>query len=484
MPAILVVTIGTRDLMFQTSSGFWYNIGDFKERIQVIDDLGLDQKITHRDLTEYLSDRVSQYLDRVKPVIMGKILTEQVTQIEHLYLIGTDQLPTVSERDKDTIHSCKLLEAWVKTNLSIPTEILPLGDKGTDPSNFEAMFEWWRKTWRKDIQPVAGVEIWLGLKGGVGQTSESGRISGLSLYTDRIKFFEFRQDERNNQAGNPSDYTGPFLGTNYLWDRTQQQAIKLLDRFDYAGAEELLKPYFKTKKLGAVPNLLKAGIAWNRGEFDSFLKYAKSTDALDSQHQQQSQSWWWMAYEQAYLAVVRLEQNNTVEAMLHSFRAVEGCLLIWAKETLGNHFQDNQQDSPIVLNSILESHPKLKDSFKSKKPEKRERGEMEAYALWMLISVQRGILKVSLSAALEGDFEYFWSDDCRRKRNEMSHRLGGMSEKELLSAWGEDIGDRSQWAARILACLNILTGKSFKTLQQASLFAKVQDEIQRSIEQL
>ena len=60
MTAILVATIGTRDLMFQISSGLWYSIGDFKERIQVIDDLGLDKEITHRDLTKYLSDRSDQ----------------------------------------------------------------------------------------------------------------------------------------------------------------------------------------------------------------------------------------------------------------------------------------------------------------------------------------------------------------------------------------------------------------------------------------
>jgi hypothetical protein len=493
MAAILIVTVGTRDLMFQISSGTWYNVGNnqvqgtniITEHLEVTEDLK-SQQTTQRGVTKYLQEHQDQYLDRLKPVIIGKLLIEQASQIEKLYLIGTDQHPPVRQKiiDKDSIHSCEIIKAWVEINYKIPTTIITIGPDGTSPANFEAMFEWWRKQWRTEIKPAADTEIWLGLKGGVGQTSEAGRISGLSLYGDRIKFFEFHEDEDKNQAGQPSDYSGPFLGTNYLWDRTRQQALQQLDRYDYAGAQKLLEPYSQSKKLGAIPNLLKAGIAWNRGEFDSFLKYAKSTNALDDQHQQQSQSWWWMAYEQAYLAVIRLQQNNIVEAMLHSFRSVEGCLLIWAKEMLGKHFQDNQQDSPIVLNSILESHPKLKDSFKSKKPEKRERGEIEDYALWMLISVQRGILKVSLPTALEGDFEYFWSDDCRRKRNEMSHRLGGMSERELLSAWGEDINDRSQWAARILACLNILTGKSFKTLQQASLFAKVQDEIRRSIESI
>jgi hypothetical protein len=480
MTAILIATIGTRDLMFQISSGLWYSIGDFTERVQVINDLGLDEKITHRDLTQYLSDRLDRYLDRIKPVIMGKLLTEQATQIEHLYLIGTNQLPIVKERIKDTIHSSQLMSAWVEKYLKISTTILPLGHEGTDPSNFEAMFEWWRKTWREDIQPAANLEIWLGLKGGVGQTSEAGRISGLSLYGDRIKFFEFRQDERNNQAGNPSDYSGPFLGTNYLWDRTQQQALKLLDRFDYAGAKELLEPYFHAKNLGDVPNLLEAGIAWNRGEFHVFSTLV-SANTLDSPHQAQSQTWWWMAYEQAYLAVVRLEQNNVAEAMLHSFRAVEGGLLEWAKVTLGDNFYDDRKDSPIVFKSILESHStkKLREIFKNKKI---DGGEIEPHVAWMLVSVQRAILKVFLPAALKGDFDYFWSKDCKNIRNRLSHRLGGISELELLSAWGEDLQDRSQWQLRLLACLNILTGQSFESLDRACLFTSIHDRIRSSIE--
>ena len=490
MTAILIATIGTRDLMFQISSGDWFNIGDDRmqdgdiigEQAEVISDLSLS-KISYRDLTKYLLERQDQYMDRIKPVIIGKLLTERATQIDKLYLIGTDQPIDVSQRSKDTIYGCELIKAWVEKNYQIPTMVVSLGTDGTNPSNFEAMFEWWRKTWCTEIDPPIDREIWLGLKGGVGQTSEAGRISGLSLYGDRIQFFEFHQNEKHNRAGNPSAYSGPFLGTNYLWDRTQQQALKLLDRFDYAGAEELLKPYLQTKNLGAVPNLIKAGIAWNQGEFDSFLKYAKSTNILNPSQQKQSQTWWWMAYEQAYLGVIRLEQNNTVEAMLHSFRAIEGGLLEWARANLGDNFKDNGRDSPIVLDSILESHPKLKDDFKSKNAEKRGRGELEQHVLWMLISVQRGILKGSLPAALEGGFEYFWSDDCRKKRNKLSHRLGGISKREVLSAWGEDIKDPFHWDKRVVSCLNILTGQSFESLHEASLFAKVHDRVKQSIEQ-
>jgi hypothetical protein len=483
MTAILVATIGTRDLMFEVSSGDWYNIGDFQERIQVIESLGLDKEITHRDLTKYLLDRSDKYLDRIKPAIIGKLLVEKVDQITQLYLIATDQATDVPQRDKDSIYSCQLIEAWVKKYYPLPneTKIISLGIDRTNPADFEAMFDWWRRTWRKEIAPSSQVKIWLGLKGGVGQTSEAGRISGLSLYGDRIEFFDFYEDNIQNRTGAPSNYSEPFLGTNYLWDRTKQQAIRSIDRFDYAGAKELLAPYFEIKKLGAVADLLEAGIVWNRGEFQNFFDLAKSI--LTTDRQQQGQTWWWMAYEQAYLAVVRLEQNSLTEAMLHSFRSLEGCLLEWAKENIGDNFEDNQRDAPRVLQEILTTHPKLKDSFKSKNAEKRARGELEVYAKWEQDSVKKEILKVSLPGALNGNFKSFWSNDCKNTRNKLSHRLGGISETELLNAWGTDLQDRSQWEARILACLNILTGQSFESLDRASLFARVHDRIRRSIEE-
>jgi hypothetical protein len=484
---ILVATIGTRDLMFQATSGIWYNVGNDRlrenesitEKLEVLYDLNLSETTTYRDLTKHLLENRDRYLDRLKPVIIGKLLAEESQQIKQLYLIGTDQLSEVTQRTSDTIHTCHLIKNWAEKKYGISTTIIPLGQDGTSPANFEATFAWWRKIWNTVIDASNDSEIWLGLTGGVGQTSESGRISGLSLYGERIQFFEFHQNNRKNQAGNNSDYSGPFLGTNYLWDRTRQQALGTIDRFDYAGAKELLEPYFHTKNLGDVATLLRAGIAWNRGEFQDFLDEARSILT----EQQQGQTWWWMTYEQAYLAVVRLEQNNVAEAMLHSFRSIEGGLLEWAKANLGDNFVDDGKDSPIVLDSILDNYPKLRAIFRSKDAGKRARGEIETHALWMPISVQREILKKFLPTALEGDFKYFWSDDCKKTRNGLSHRLGGISEDELFKAWGDDIQDRSQWQSRILACLNILTEKSFSTLNQASLFARVHDRIRKSIEE-
>jgi hypothetical protein len=479
MTAILVVTIGTRDLMFQSESGTWYNIGNDRpqkditiEQFEVAHDLKLPEGSTYREITKHLADNQDEYLDRLLPVIIGKLISDQAAQIQQLFLIGTDQPISVKQREKDSMHSCELIKSWVEKKHHISTTILPLCKDGTSPADFEGMFQWWRKTWQKEISPPDDIEIWLGLAGGVGQTSEAGRISGLSLYGDRIKFFNFRQDDTRNRAGYPSEYSEPFLGTNYLWDRTRQQAIGLLARYDYAGVQELLKPYTK----GALPNLLRAAVAWNQGEFDSFLRFAKSTNVLNKSTQ--SDNWWWMAYEQAYLAIIRLEQDNTSEAMWHSFRAVEGGLFEWAKIKIGSNFREQHKGFPEVLSSLKDSYPE--QSLQLKIALEKARGD-KPNARWQG-PLRREILEILNEESQQVDFQCFWSEDCQNARNRLSHRLGGISKKEVVNAWGTN--DSSQWAARILACLNILTGKSFKTLQEASLFAKVQDEIKRSIELL
>ena len=144
----------------------------------------------------------------------------------------------------------------------------------------------------------------------------------MSFFGDRILFYEFRQNYKANRKGIPSDYSEPLPGSNYLWDRTQQQVLKLLERYDYAEALDLLKPYKdkEPSKFTNLSKLIEAGIKWNQGQFDKFYGLSKSSMS----NIPPTNNFWWMAYEQAYLAVVRLEQQNTTEALFHSFRAVEG----------------------------------------------------------------------------------------------------------------------------------------------------------------
>lgn len=151
--------------------------------------------------------------------------------------------------------------------------IFSIGRNDENPSNFEEMFRWWQQVWKENIKPQTDQPILLCLKGGVGQTSEAWRISGLSSYGNDIKFYEFIPTPHDKKKGISSDYTVPFLGTNYLWDRTRQQALQLLERYDYAGLQNLVKPYYEQnkQKWKETYALIKSGVSWNQGQFEDFF---------------------------------------------------------------------------------------------------------------------------------------------------------------------------------------------------------------------
>ncbi|MDF5713706.1 MAG: hypothetical protein PUP93_07395 [Rhizonema sp. NSF051] len=484
MTAVLIATIGTRDLMFQISSGTWYNIGDDRmrnadiigEQAEVISDLSLST-ITYRDLTKYLLDNITTFRGRIKPAIIGKFLCEQATQIEKVYLMATDQKEEVQEREKDTIYASELIKDWIVNEFhhinTDAVEIITLGLDDINPSNFEQMFHWWRKTWRHKINIEANQSIWVCLKGGVGQASEASRISGLSLYGDRIQFFEFKQNTQANRVGIPSDYSEPFLGTNYLWDRTQQQALKLLNRYDYAEVYDLLLPYFQQPNsgFGAVPNLLKAGMAWNQGQFKSFFSLAKSFVKIA---EQVKDTYWLIAYEQAYLGVIRLQQQNTIEAMLHSHRSIEGLLYLWAINSFPNNVKERQNQYPSLKRSIIQTYSSLNRHFYNSQGH-----QLEEIAL--LGQILEDLLTTAIpKTAISLDLKVFWTS-ARTMRNTLSHRLGGLAEKEVFEAW--DVTNSEQWQKRVLNCLNLVTKQSFKSLSQASVFDKIHNQVVAAIAQ-
>lgn len=481
MKSVLIATIGTRDLMFQITSGKWFNVGDDRmqngeiigEQAEVISDLGLND-ISFRDLTKYLLDNIKIYIDSIQPPIIGKIFNDRASEIEKVYLIATDQKEAVTQREKDTLYAAMIIQQWIIHNFSHlhheNVTIIPLGQDGINPSNFEEMFNWWRQTWRNKISIDQNQFIWICLKGGVGQTSEAARISGLSFYGNSILFFEFKQNTLANRSGIPSDYSGPFLGTNYLWDRTQKQALKLLESYDYAETYDLLKPYFQQSpsNFGAIPNLLKAGIAWNQGQFEKFLPLAKSSIKIPN-----IQGRLWMAYEQAYLGVIRLEQLNTTEAMLHSYRAIEGLLYWWAADSFPNDVEERENRYPLIKDSILQKYPSLKTYFNKEEVHKKE-ANLEGKLL-------EDLLCVALPATITSiDFRAFWYS-AKKARNYFSHRLGGLAEKEVFNAWGNDIINSEQWQKRIINCINLVTGKSPKTLSEASLFDKLHSQVIEAI---
>ncbi|MFB2803958.1 MULTISPECIES: hypothetical protein [Microcystis] len=114
---ILVATIGTRDLMFQVTTGDWYNIGDDRmkgyilgEQIEVVSDLALTEKSSFREISQYLWENVQYYGNQVKPVILGKLLEDKINDLEKVYLVVTDQNETVKERENYSLYSGELIK--------------------------------------------------------------------------------------------------------------------------------------------------------------------------------------------------------------------------------------------------------------------------------------------------------------------------------------------------------------------------------------
>ncbi len=476
MKSILVATIGTRDLMFQVTTGDWYNIGDDRmkgdilgEQIEVVSDLALTEKSSFREISQYLWENIEYYGDQVKPVILGKLLEDKINDLEKVYLVVTDQNETVKEREKDTLYSGELIKYWLnKLNSDLVVNILYIGRNDENPSNFEEMFRWWQQVWKENIKPQPDQPILLCLKGGVGQASEASRISGLSFYGNDIKFYEFIPTPSNNQKGISSDYTGPFLGTNYLWDRTRQQALQLLERYDYAGLQNLVKPYYEQnkQKWKETYALIKSGVSWNQGQFEDFFQSASFS--FNNQQKEQHQQYWWMAYEQAYTAVVRLKQKNTTEAMLHSFRAVEGLIYECLKHEFKDYMVNSEYTYSSLKSSVLTKYPDLSILFVN--------GTNKTDILLDSRNQQR-VIELSINV----DLKDWGSAELRNHRNRLSHKLGGISEGELYQAWGKDTYNQKDWEKRILNCLNLITEKKFNYLWQGSLFASIHQRVLTAI---
>jgi len=485
MKSILVATLGTRDLMFQVTNGDWYNIGDDRmkgdilgEQIEVVSDLALTEKSSFREISQYLWENIEYYGDQVKPVILGKLLEDKINDLEKVYLVVTDQNETVKEREKDTLYSGELIKYWLnKLNSDLVVNILYIGRNDENPSNFEKMFRWWQQVWKENIKPQPDQPILLCLKGGVGQASEASRISGLSSYGNDIKFYEFIPTPYNNQKGISSDYTGPFLGTNYLWDRTRQQALQLLERYDYAGLQNLVKPYYEQnkQKWKETYALIKSGVSWNQGQFEDFFQSASFS--FNNQQKEQHQQYWWMAYEQAYTAVVRLKQKNTTEAMLHSFRAVEGLIYECLKHEFKDYMVNSEYTYSSLKSSVLNKYPALKELFVNNG---NPVPEIKLDSRTQQRLIEKYIALTSPQANFK-DLKAWGSEELRNHRNRLSHKLGGISEKELFQAWGNNIHNQQDWKKRILNCLNLITENKFNYLWQGSLFASIHERVRTAI---
>jgi hypothetical protein len=270
-------------------------------------------------------------------------------------------------------------------------------------------------------------------------------------------------------------------GSKYLKEIRKKEAEALLDRHDYSGVEALIIDYPKDKD---TETLLNAAIQWNFAKFDEF---ANEVEKLSSQEFQdlvqgvkaRRHHWWWEAYEAAYLGSVRLfKQGNTVEAMFHSFRAVEGLLYKWVVTYHSDKLEDRNNGGKDIVVSRDENE----------KPKKT----YNAYGkgLYLFLDFCRTVRK-------NNDKDIWIFGNCVfDRRNELFHQLEGLQDKKaVFTEWQSseekdkrETFDEQCWKARVINCLNFIAKddlpKKFASPEEASLMVQVHEKLVKAIAQL
>jgi hypothetical protein len=320
--------------------------------------------------------------------------------------------------------------------------------------------------------------------------SSAVQFASLSSFGGKVSFLT--SNERTGVASlDPS--------SSYFESMQIQEAQKLLQNYNYVGVESVLKERLEVDDREAknILALLEVAKLWNLSKFDDDFKgKMKSLDIEDLRESAISrfnEPWaWWIAYEEAYLAVVRRKQGNIVEAFFHSFRAFEGIFAEWGKKTF-NSYIDFNRDVPYLNADVLNdpqdylSGSKLKDV---RETIKKDGGiDLELMTLCKIFKVKRSDYKQKCP-----DLITFWDNEREKRisarRNFIFHQVQGINEGQLLNFWQVDSTKEvkkqiKDWENKILNFLNFIADEQkFENWKEASLMARVHDELEKAIESL
>lgn len=340
--------------------------------------------------------------------------------------------------------------------------------------------------------------------------SSAVQFTSLANFGERVNFLI--SNERDPEL------TRFLEGSKYLKGIRKKEAETLLERHDYSGVKALISDYIKNDNYAQI--LLEAAIQWNFAKFDNFANEIQKLsdskfESLAQKVQERSQYWWWSAYEAAYLALIRLDQGNTVEAFFHSFRSIEGAFSNWGKKVFSEYINTENDRAflqPVILEStyfnnaefesdgitpknslarlkkkLLELAQKIeKSGDKNQKP----KGILLAGDdLYILFRSENPDYKSS-------NLKRFWNseDGIGEKRNKNFHQLQGLSENDVFKDW--EVSDSREWEQKILKYLNFIAKKdlveksllvefeSFKSLEDVSLMKQVHQALEKAIAEI
>jgi hypothetical protein len=190
--------------------------------------------------------------------------------------------------------------------------------------------------------------------------------------------------------------------------------------------------------------------------------------------------------------------------MFHSFRAVEGSATSWVTQKYGDHIkrdsnsskkgsQTNSRKGLQISESICSQVEGMNFWFKSDKKNKEDENKTEK-KVFVYGKVSFFILKETYRNRQNNEHIKIFFDSLNKSddgnnifdwRNNLFHQLEGLQKDELFNAWNTD---EENWPKRVLGCLNFIaqewTPEEFNSLEEASLMAKVHQELLEIISQL
>lgn len=307
-------------------------------------------------------------------------------------------------------------------------------------------------------------DIYVSHQAGTPAISSAVQFITLAKFEKKVQFLVSNEYDQENAI--------PIPSSTYLQGLKLQEAKELLGRHDYLGVYEILfQEILKAKSLNQeeqiIKDLLTMAIQWNNANFDEF---AKARSAINENAKKRTQEWWWTSYEAGYLAVIRLEQGNYVEALFHSFRALEGITNEWAVLNYKKHLYKDSKGTYYFKDSIL---TELKN-FHEKDFHNKKKVALYGKALYDLLKESHDELRKNPENFDISVWEYVadW-------RNNLFHKLLGLQKEEVFQAWNTT--NDPEWQNRVRKCLNFVTKQQFTSLKKASLMFPVHEELEAAI---
>jgi len=520
---IWILTIGSSDVQLKTKTNWGRLFGSGRSQLQP--DRGFSPlnyaidgrfSISARVLgVIYSQPQAEQHFDDlIFPLIdnfLGKIKDQPINKI--ILVLGDQSIFTRSERSsqnhaywQDTCTLQPLLEKYLKQKLEDKSPDLQFQPLLLKPKSATEGLDNWNAVLKLVQDEFSSLDfpgdatIYVSHQAGTPAISSAVQFTSLSRFGQQVNFLV--SNERDAKLTRVLD------SSEYLKGIRKKEAEVLLKSHNYSGMKALVKDYLGSNE--EIKILLNASMQWNAAKFDKFLDELTNHPnfSLEVADRKKEENWWWIAYEEVYLALIRKKQDNIVEAFFHSFRAFEGIFALWGNRKFSQHIEVIKMvpylhpsildDSKNVFSSLTGDSKDAVNDIKSKLEQLKEKIQNNVN----IIKDDRVEMNLRTLCNLFKAFRYadyrqncqalkiFWDNEKEKnvsdKRNLIVHQVQGMAEEDLWIFWGVNSWEECQ--ARLREFLNFIVKEDFPegfaTLEDASLMVKVHQELEKAIADL